>query len=57
MAIFPMASEKARQGYVRKREREAKRAAEALGPAGSAAGDNSQVRAPARASVSTDGRE
>ena len=56
-AIFPMASEKARQGYVRKREREAKRAAEALGQAGSAAVDNNQVRVPARASVSTDGRE
>jgi hypothetical protein len=54
--IFPMASEKVREGFLRKRKRQAKRAARASGQATSFAVGAQQARDPARPD-STDGRE
>jgi len=56
-AIFPMASLKARQGFLRKREREAKRAAAASNRVPPLAVGIQQARDLARDSNSTDGRE
>jgi hypothetical protein len=56
-AIFPMAPLKTRRGFVRKREREAKRAAKALVQAVAAAVDAERVPLLAGLPAPTDGRE
>ncbi len=56
-AIFPMAPLKARQGFVRKHEREAKRAAKAQGAAATVAVDTEKARVLAGPFTPTDGRE
>ena len=56
-AIFPMAPLKARQGFVRKRERQAERAAKAQGPAATVAVDTEKARLLAGPLTPTDRRE
>jgi hypothetical protein len=56
-AIFPMAPLKARQGFVRKRERQVKRAAKAQEPAATIAVDIEKARLLAGPLTPTDGRE